>query len=286
VTHASCSHDTVSGVVTSVILHPICVAASCSIWPPVMPDPILDALDDDATFAAGERVASLVTEYLAAAHAAEGPVSTSLSAAQLAARFDEPVPTRGSPLPDVLARVRDSILADANRLAHPMAMGHQVSAPLPATVWAESIIAALNQSVAVCEMSPTLSCVERRVVRWMADLAGYGADAGGTLTSGGTEATFTALLAARAAVRPDAWTDGVGAGAPVVARAVGELGLGTRSMGPNATSCASAGWAIARWTRRASTRSTSQRGRRTTARDTGGSRPPCSPAGGCCASRS
>jgi L-2,4-diaminobutyrate decarboxylase len=205
-----------------------------------MPDPILDALDEDASFAAGERVASLVAEYLAAAHAAEGPVSTSLSAAQLAARFDEPVPTRGSPLPDVLARVRDSILADANRLAHPMAMGHQVSAPLPAAVWAESIIGALNQSVAVCEMSPTLSRVERRVVRWMADLAGYGADAGGTLTSGGTEATFTALLAARAAVCPDAWTDGVGARAPVVvcgehahyaiARAVGELGLGTRSM--------------------------------------------------------
>jgi L-2,4-diaminobutyrate decarboxylase len=54
---------------------------------------------------------------------------------------------------------------------------------------------------------------------------------------GGTEATFTALLAARAAALPNAWKEGVGARPPVVlhgehahyavARAVGALGLGT-----------------------------------------------------------
>lgn len=62
---------------------------------------------------------------------------------------------------------------------------------------------------------------------------------GGTLTSGGTEATVTALLAARAAAMPNAWLEGVGADPPVVVcgehahyavtRAVGELGLGMRN---------------------------------------------------------
>ena len=60
------------------------------------------------------------------------------------------------------------------------------------------------------------------------------------MTSGGTEATFTALLAARGAALPNAWTDGVGSNPPVllcgehahyaVTRAAGELGLGMRSV--------------------------------------------------------
>lgn len=71
----------------------------------------------------------------------------------------------------------------------------------------------------------------------MCQLAGLGALAGGTFTSGGTEATFAGLLAARQAAMPGAWRRGVGADPPVVvcgehahygvARAVGELGLGT-----------------------------------------------------------
>src|SRR5512140_3162332 len=73
----------------------------------------------------------------------------------------------------------------------------------------------------------------------MCDLAGFGPASGGTFTSGGTEATFTALLAARAAALPNAWKEGVGAEPPVVlhgehahyavGRAVAELGLGTDS---------------------------------------------------------
>ncbi len=97
-------------------------------------------------------------------------------------------------------------------------------------------------------MSPVGTVVENRVVRWMCDLAGFGPEAGGTFTSGGTEATFTALLAARAASLPNAWKEGVGARPPVVlhgehahyavARAVGALGLGTDA----AVAIPSAGW--------------------------------------------
>jgi L-2,4-diaminobutyrate decarboxylase len=60
------------------------------------------------------------------------------------------------------------------------------------------------------------------------------------MTTGGTEATFTALLAARGAAVPDAWTNGVGADPPIllcgehahyaVTRAGAELGLGMRNV--------------------------------------------------------
>lgn len=183
--------------------------------------------------------ATLTADYLAQTRTGTGPVSTPRSAAELAARFDEPMPRVGRPLADVVARLRDEVIPDCNRLYHPRYAGHQVSAPLPAAIWTESLTAALNQSLAVAEMSPTGTALEHRVVRWMCDLVGYGPSAGGTLTSGGTEATLTGLLAARSAAIPDVWLHGVGIDPPVVvcgehahyavARAVGEMGLGMQS---------------------------------------------------------
>jgi L-2,4-diaminobutyrate decarboxylase len=200
---------------------------------------ILSELESDMTPDAAALFTALTTAYLADTRTGDGPVNSSRSAAELAALFDEPMPRESSPLADVVARLRDEVIPDCNHLYHPRYAGHQVSAPLPAAIWTESLTAALNQSVAVAEMSPTGTALEHRVIRWMGDLVGYGERAGGTLTSGGTEATFTALLAARSACIPDVWRGGVGAEPPVVvcgehahyavARSVGELGLGMKS---------------------------------------------------------
>ncbi len=205
-----------------------------------MIDPILAALDADTTSDAAAQITQLAVDYFEATRDPHDPVSTALTSAQIAARFDEPLPRDGASLAHVAARLRDDVIADCNRLFHPRAAGHQVSPPLPAAIWTEALIGALNQSLAVAEMSPTATVMEHRVVRWMCELAGYGEGAGGTLTSGGTEATLTALLAARSATIPDVWTNGVGANPPVVvcgehthyavARAVGELGIGMRNV--------------------------------------------------------
>ena len=199
---------------------------------------LLAQLEADMELDVATQFTSLAAEYLARTRTGDGPVSSPRSTSELAARFDEPLPMDGRPLAEIVERLRGQIIADANRLYHPRYAGHQVSAPLPAAVWTESLTAALNQSVAVAEMSPTATALEHRVVGWMCDLVGYGPDAGGTLTSGGTEATFTGLLAARSAAIPDVWTNGVGADPPVVvygehahyavSRAVGEMGFGQR----------------------------------------------------------
>ena len=201
--------------------------------------PLLAKLEADMSLEAATLFSVLTTEYLADTRTGAGPVSTRLTSSEIAERFDEPVPLDGMPLASVVARLRDQVLPDCNRLYHPRYAGHQVSAPLPAAIWTESLTAALNQSLAVAEMSPVATVLEHRVVRWMCDLAGLGPDAGGTLTSGATEATLTGLLAARAAAMPDAWREGVGSNPPVVvcgehahyavSRAVGEMGLGMRS---------------------------------------------------------
>lgn len=187
-----------------------------------------------------EVFTSLVLDYLADTRNREGPVSTSLASSEIEVRFDEPLPRMGKPLAEIGRRLKNDVMDDANRLYHPRAVGHQVSPPLPAAIWAEMVIAALNQSVAVAEMSPTATAIEHRVIRWMCELAEFGPGSGGTLTSGGTEATFTALLAARSALIPNAWSNGIGDDPPVVvcgehthyaiSRAVGELGLGTNNI--------------------------------------------------------
>lgn len=193
-------------------------------------------LEQDMTREAAEPWLAMVADYFHDTRSGDGPVSSSSTAEEVAERLAGPMPMHGRPMEDVAARLASLMLGDMNRLAHPMAMGHQVAPPLPAAVWTESLIAAYNQSVAVREMSPAFTPLERQVIRWCTDLVGWGAEAGGTMTSGGTEATFAALLAARSAAIPDVWTDGVGANPPVlvcgehahyaVARAAGAMGLG------------------------------------------------------------
>ena len=201
---------------------------------------ILSDLESDMSREAAALFTDLVVRYFEETRSGEGPVSTGRTAAELARRFDEPLPQGGQPLPEVVARLAAEVLPDCNRLWHPRYVGHQVSAPLPAAVWTEALVAALNQSLAVWEMSPVATVIEARVVRWCCDLVGFGAESGGTLTTGGTEATLAALLAARSAAIPDVWSEGVGADPPVivcgehahyaVTRAAGQLGLGMRSV--------------------------------------------------------
>ena len=197
---------------------------------------VLAAIESDASPEAARLFTDVAAAYLAAAGGGGRPVSAGPPPDAMAQRFAEPLPNEGRPLAEVAGRLARDVVDGANWLYHPMYLGHQVSAPLPAAVWAEAVTAALNNSMAVAEMSPTATPLERQVVRWLCDLAGFGPAAGGTFTSGGTEATFTALLAARSEAIPDVWRRGVGADPPAVVcgehahyavtRAAGAMGLG------------------------------------------------------------
>ncbi|HEU4747982.1 MAG TPA: aspartate aminotransferase family protein [Gemmatimonadaceae bacterium] len=201
-----------------------------------MIEDILDELEADTAVETGAKFAAVTARYLQDTRRGDGQVSTPHSPGELARRFDENMPRTGRKIDEVIARLERDVVPDANKYCHPMYMGHQTSAPLASGIWMESVISALNQSLAVQEMSPTATAIEHRLVRWFSDLVGYGAESGGTMTSGGTEANFTALLAARNHAIPDAWEKGVGADPPVVVygehahyavtRAIGQLGLG------------------------------------------------------------
>ena len=123
------------------------------------PHPVFALLEQDAERDAAHLFANLAADYFRDTRSGTGPVSTSLTPAEIAKRFAEPLPKGTRDLEAVVERVRRDVMSDMNRLAHPMYRGHQGSAPLPAMVWMEPVISAMNQSVAVWEMSPTATVV-------------------------------------------------------------------------------------------------------------------------------
>src|SRR5687768_14207473 len=102
-----------------------------------MIDETLAEIERDAAPDAGAQFVQLAADYLAENGAGGVPVWPAASAEELAARFAGPLPSGGSTLAEVIARLREDVMPTAIRLSHPMYMGHQVSAPLPVAVWTE-----------------------------------------------------------------------------------------------------------------------------------------------------
>ena len=131
------------------------------------------------------------------------------------------------------------VLENSTRLHHPGQIAHQVGAPDVPAALADLVHGAINQPMSIYEMGPAAHAAETVVLEWMCDQIGWEPGAGGVLTHGGSLANFTALLAARAAAAPDAWTDGVDSKLAVLAppsshysvrRSVAMLGLGERAV--------------------------------------------------------
>jgi L-2,4-diaminobutyrate decarboxylase len=92
---------------------------------------------------------------------------------------------------------------------HPKYIGHQVSASLPLAGLGEMVNGTLNNGSAIYEMGPVSTAMERVVIDWLAAAMGFGAEASGILTSGGSLGNLTALLAARQHHSGyDHWTEG------------------------------------------------------------------------------
>src|SRR5512147_2447175 len=102
---------------------------------------LLALLERDMSLETATHFTALAAQYLADTRDRESAVSTVRSSDEIAERFDEPIPLEG-----IVARLRDDVLPDCNRLYHPRYAGHQVSPPLPAAIWCEPLVSALNQS--------------------------------------------------------------------------------------------------------------------------------------------
>ena len=134
----------------------------------------------------------------------------------------------------------DPILASGQNLHHPGYIGHQVPASVPLAGLFDAIGAVTNQVMAIYEMGPWATSVDRAIVDALCMKIGWSPDnAGGLLTSGGSLANLTALLTARNVSIPGCWEVGVPSDAVLVthpdahysvSRSAGILGLGTQQV--------------------------------------------------------
>jgi L-2,4-diaminobutyrate decarboxylase len=106
-------------------------------------------------------------------------------------------PAHGGGADALRTLVHEIYLPHIRNYRHPLHYGHQRPAPLAATVIADLAANAFNPTVTMLEAGPISVTIERRVMDWFRQLAGFPAGSRGTLLNGGTESILTALLAAR-----------------------------------------------------------------------------------------
>ena len=201
-----------------------------------------------ALFAAcGQQLCAQLETYLTQKHARVGRVTPVLDPPAMIAAAREwmqsAAPTTESGLQQRWSSMVDTMLAHAQNLHHPHYIGHQVPAPVPLAGLCDAMGSVTNQPMAVFEMGPWATAVERALVDALGEQLGFPSGTfAGFITHGGSLANYTALLTARNVALGDAWEQGVDVGtqAPVmltqadahysIARAAGMLGLGTRNV--------------------------------------------------------
>lgn len=119
------------------------------------------------------------------------------SPAALSALIDPAfLPDEGA-APDTVFDKLGGLISNSLAVSHPHTAAHLHSPPLLATLAAEAVISALNQSLDSFDQGPVATMLEQKFVQWLTSEAGLPATAGGTFTAGGTQSNYMGLLLAR-----------------------------------------------------------------------------------------
>lgn len=106
-------------------------------------------------------------------------------------------------------RLFEDVIQHSMRLHHPHYIGHQIAVPAPLSALTGLMGELLNNGMAIYEMGPAASAIEKLVVDFMCQKAGFGEKGSGILTSGGSLANLTALLTARKVkAKSNIWEEG------------------------------------------------------------------------------
>src|SRR2546421_3791418 len=154
-----------------------------------MPEPFHSPVPTTRTLAdehdrLGRAAARVVTDYARTLDRA--PVCSTVTPAELEELFDEALPQEGEDIENIFAKFARDVIPHAMNIPSPRYYGLFNPTPLPVAVWADALASAINQNSAAWRNSPSASVIEARVLRWLCTLVGYGEEAFGTRTSGGS----------------------------------------------------------------------------------------------------
>jgi glutamate/tyrosine decarboxylase-like PLP-dependent enzyme len=115
-----------------------------------------------------------------------------------------------TPLEDVLAEIIGDVLPRAARGDHPRAFGFTPCPASPLSRLGDLLVSAFNPHAGAWPQAEGPLAVERALIRFMTDAAGFPESAGGLFLAGGSAANLTAVVAAREAkLGPDDMARGV-----------------------------------------------------------------------------
>jgi aromatic-L-amino-acid decarboxylase len=156
------------------------------------PEETLDPADWDAFRALAHRMVDDTLDHLATLRdrAAWQPMPPAVRAG-----FDEPLPRVGEGDEAAYEQFRERILPYPNGNLHPRFWGWVQGNGTPLGMMSDMLAAAMNPHLAGFDQAPAR--VEHQVVRWLAELMDFPADAGGVLVTGGTMANVLGLAVGR-----------------------------------------------------------------------------------------
>ena len=146
-----------------------------------------------------ESEAVSIALHWAASHTtvATDPKTTARSAAELQADVGETITADGIGAARAM-ELFDQVLLPATRSAEdPMNLAYIPAAPTRAAVAFDTVVSAANVFGGIWENGAGAIFAENQVLRWLADLLGWPADAAGVFVSGGTQGNLSALATAR-----------------------------------------------------------------------------------------
>ena len=111
--------------------------------------------------------------------------------------FSETLPAKGMTFEELLTLIKEKVLDTATMNVGPYMYAYVMSGGNQISIIAELLVASVNQNVGKWHLAPSMSELEKRVIKWGAEFVGYPNIAGGVLVSGGSAANLTALTVAR-----------------------------------------------------------------------------------------
>jgi len=121
----------------------------------------------------------------------------------------EPAPEQGTTIDSILSIIFEKGAVGSLNPASPGFMGYVPGGGLLHAGIADLIANALNRYVGVVSVAPVFAQIESNVIRWFSEIIGYPAIARGTLTSGGSLASLSAIVTARHVKLGEQFLDGV-----------------------------------------------------------------------------
>src|SRR5262249_9219749 len=146
-----------------------------------------------------------VVDFIAAR--ASAPANPPQSAADLAPTLRAAPSEEGRSLDTLLERLQSAV-TQAVDTTGPGYFAYIPGGGLYTAALADFLACATNRYVGIAALAPALVQIEASVLRWLADLFGLPSSARGILTSGGSLAHFSAIVAAREARLGEYFADG------------------------------------------------------------------------------